>query len=105
MALEFPWAAFSEAQRRKDQNRQQMYQDMANIGKGFGEGFNTIGQAMQRAKQQKQWSKTINDLMNDPNINNKVKKNLTELVAKKKVLVENGMVLPQASLEVFKQQL
>lgn len=44
-------------------------------------------------------------LMNDPNINNKIKKNLTELVAKKKVLDENGMVLPQASLEVFKQQM
>ena len=44
-------------------------------------------------------------IMNDPNISNPVKKNLAELVMKKKVLDENGMVLPQASLDIFKQQM
>lgn len=50
MALNFDWGLFQQAQERKNQNRQQMNQDIAGIGQGLGQGLGAIGQAMQERK-------------------------------------------------------
>lgn len=50
MSLEFPWAAYAEAQRRQDQNRKDMNQNIAGLGQSLGQDFNTIGQQIQEAK-------------------------------------------------------
>lgn len=50
MALGNPIDAWMQMAQMKNQNRQQMTQDIAGIGQGLGEGFNTIGQAVQDQK-------------------------------------------------------
>ena len=48
--ISFPWEMFMQAEQAKNQNRRNMYQDIAGLGQGLGEGFNTIGQSMQEEK-------------------------------------------------------
>lgn len=85
--LSFPWEMFMQATQQKNQNRNQANQDIANIGGGLGQGFNSIGQAMQRKKQKDQWSKTINQLMNDPSTTPQMKQMLP-MVAQQPELAE-----------------
>lgn len=50
MALSSPIEAFLQAAQAKERNRQQSLQDLQGVGQNIGQGFNTIGQAMQRKK-------------------------------------------------------
>lgn len=50
--LQFPWAAFLEAQRQKSQNQKDMYQNIAGLGQGLGQGLGAIGQAIEERKKQ-----------------------------------------------------
>jgi hypothetical protein len=68
--LTFPWEMFLQAQQMKNQNKQNMYGDIAGIGQGLGQGLGAVGDVMQqrkRVQQKKAWSQTINQMMNDPN--------------------------------------
>lgn len=53
MALNFPWEMYQQVQEAKNRNRQQVNQNIAGLGQGLGQGFNTIGQAMQQEKSKK----------------------------------------------------
>ena len=59
-APSFDWSAFLRAQEMKNQNRQQMNQDIAGIGQGLGQGLGAIGQIIQAKRKQK----LLNDISN-----------------------------------------
>jgi len=73
MSLEFPWAAFMEAQNQKKQNQQQMNQNIAGLGQAIGGGLEGYAKIAQDQQKKKQWSQTINSLMIDPTINPNMK--------------------------------
>lgn len=50
MAFGNPIDAFLQVGEAKNRNRQQALENIASIGQGLGQGFNTIGQAIQEAK-------------------------------------------------------
>lgn len=52
MAISFPWEMYMQAANAKNQNRQNMYQDIAGIGQGVGESAGAIGEIIQKKKQQ-----------------------------------------------------
>lgn len=43
-SISFPWDMFMEANRQKQQNRQNMYQDISGLGQGLGQGIASIGE-------------------------------------------------------------
>lgn len=51
MALGNPIEAFIQATQGKNKNQQQMYQDIAGMGQGLGEGLGAIGEAVKAHKQ------------------------------------------------------
>jgi hypothetical protein len=53
MALDFPWQLFAQAQQQKNQNQQDMYQNISGIGQGLGNIGDVIGKAVQQQKQKK----------------------------------------------------
>lgn len=64
MSLEFPWAAYAEAQRRQDQNRKDMNQNMAGLGQSLGQDFNTIGQQIEEAKKKQILQQIVTAMQN-----------------------------------------
>jgi hypothetical protein len=102
MALNFPWEMFMQAQQEKNRNRQQMYQDIAGIGQGLGQGMGAVGEMMQRKKeimqqqkQKQQWQDTINQLLQDPNVPQQVKSMLP-------VMSQRPELMGQLGPELFK---
>lgn len=59
MALDFPWQMFMEAQRQKNQNQQNMEQNIAGIGEGFGQSMGAIGEAVKQQKQKQLLSQLV----------------------------------------------
>lgn len=76
MALDNPINAWLQLAKAKNQNRRQAMADAQGIGENIGQGFNTIGQAIQEQKKKSDWQKTINGLMNDPSTNPQLKQML-----------------------------
>lgn len=61
--LTFPWQAFLEAANARNQNRQQMYQDIAGLGQGLGQGIGAVGETIAKRKQEQQLKALIDQLM------------------------------------------
>jgi len=49
-SISFPWEMFMQAQQQKNLNRQQMNQDIAGMGQGFGQGLSSIGEMIGEQK-------------------------------------------------------
>lgn len=64
MALQVPWEAFFEAQKMKNQNQQNMYQNIAGLGQGLGEGIGAVGQAIQEQQRKKALLKLLQQIQN-----------------------------------------
>lgn len=62
--LQFPWAAWMEAQRQKNQNQQDTFQNIAGMGQGIGNIAGGIGSVLEHNK----WQQTIAGMMKDPNL-------------------------------------
>lgn len=73
MALDFPWQMFAQAQGRENEQARRDLEDLQGTGQNIGSMLQAFGQRHQEAKRQKQWSKTINEMMMNPNVSPQAK--------------------------------